>query len=52
MEKDNKTEIIPVRMTADLKKDLLKLADKESRPLGNFIRMQLVKVVEQSKAKK
>jgi predicted DNA-binding protein len=42
--KDNKTEIVPVRMTTELKEKLQKLADKDSRKLSDYIRVQLEKL--------
>jgi len=47
----SKTEIVPVRLTPELKLDLQKLAETDNRNLSDFIRVQLLKVVETSKKK-
>jgi predicted DNA-binding protein len=52
MAPSNKSEIIPVRVAPELKQELLELADRDSRSLSDYIRLQLVKVVESSKKKK
>lgn len=52
MPQDNKTETIITRVSLELKKELQKLADMDSRKLGDFIRLQLIRVVEVSKKKK
>ncbi len=49
---DNKTDTIIVRVNPELKTDLQKMADMDSRKLGDFVRVQLVKLVETSKKKK
>lgn len=49
---DNKTDTIIVRVNPELKADLKKMADMDSRKLGDFVRVQLVKLVETSKKKK
>lgn len=36
-----KTEVIQVRVSPELKKKLQKMADKDDRKLGDFIRVQL-----------
>jgi antitoxin component of RelBE/YafQ-DinJ toxin-antitoxin module len=46
MEKD---EALRLRISKDLKADLQKLADKESRKLSDYIRLELIKVVEKKK---
>jgi uncharacterized protein (DUF1778 family) len=48
----NKSEIVPVRLTPELKADLQKMADIDNRNLSDFIRVQLIKVVETFKKKK
>lgn len=47
-----KTELIQVRVDEELKKKLQKMANADSRTLGDFIRIQLTKLVETSKNKK
>jgi predicted transcriptional regulator len=46
-----KEEIVTIRMDADLKKELQKLADKDQRNLSDYLRLQLKKLVETSKKK-
>lgn len=41
MNKGNKSEAIPLRVTPELKKKLQSLADKDHRTLSDFIRLQL-----------
>ena len=48
----SKTEIVPVRLTPELKSDLQKMAEIDNRNLSDFIRVQLIKIVEASKKKK
>ncbi|NOT50252.1 MAG: hypothetical protein HOP10_03135 [Chitinophagaceae bacterium] len=45
MTKNTKTEAIIVRVSPDLKADLQKLADADMRKLSDYVRMQLVKLV-------
>lgn len=45
-------ETIGIRVTEQLKKALQKLADNDKRKLSDYCRIQLEKVVEQSKTKK
>lgn len=47
-----KTEVIHIRVDGDLKNKLQKMADNDNRKLGDFIRLQLMKLVETSKKKK
>lgn len=48
----NKTETIIARVPAELKQQLQKMADMDNRKLGDYIRLQLVKLVQTSKSKK
>lgn len=52
MTQDNKTETIILRVEPDLKADLQKMADMDSRKLADFIRVQLRKLVDISKKKR
>jgi hypothetical protein len=52
MTKGNKSEIVPIRLTPELKKALQYMADKDSRSLSDFIRVQLSKIAEPFKGKK
>lgn len=45
-----KEGVITIRVDPNLKAKLKKLARKDSRTLGDFIRLQLTKLVEQSEA--
>ena len=45
----NKTELIPIRVEPKLKKELVRLAEKDRRNLSDFIRVELEKLVERSK---
>ena len=45
----NKNDAIVIRVDADLKAALQKMADMDSRKLSDFIRLQLVKLVQTSK---
>ena len=47
----NKNDAIVIRVDADLKAALQKMADMDSRKLSDFIRLQLVKLVQTSKMK-
>jgi hypothetical protein len=49
---DNMEEFVGIRMSSQLKKSLQKLADADKRKLADFIRIELEKIVEQSKGKK
>ena len=44
-----KTETIPVRVEPKLKKDLMRLAELDNRTLSDFIRLELMKMVEMKK---
>ena len=46
-----KEEIVTIRMDADLKTELQKLADKDQRNLSDYLRLQLKKLVETGKKK-
>jgi len=46
-----KEEIVTIRMDADLKDALQKLADKDQRNLSDYLRLQLKRLVETSKKK-
>lgn len=46
-----KTESVQIRLEPHLKEKLQKMADADSRKLADFIRVQLMKVAEQSKKK-
>ena len=48
MAKDNKSEIIMIRVDPDLKSDLQKMADADMRKLSDFIRIQLQKLIKKS----
>jgi len=50
MEKD-KTQTIIIRIGKQLKTDLQLLADKDSRTLSDYIRVQLQKIVDSDKTK-
>lgn len=52
MIQDTKNEAIVIRVDADLKASLQKMADMDSRKLSDFIRLQLKRLVETSKKKK
>lgn len=45
-------EALRLRLSKDIKDELQKLADKENRKLSDYIRLELVKVVEKGKKKK
>lgn len=47
-----KTEVIQVRVEQDLKDKLQRLAEADHRKLGDFIRLQLIKLLEADKKKK
>jgi uncharacterized protein (DUF1778 family) len=49
---DNKTETIIARVSADLKEALQKMADMDNRKLSDYVRLQLIKLVDNSKKKK
>lgn len=48
----NKNEAIVIRVDADLKASLQKMAAMDSRKLSDYIRLQLTKLVQTSKSKK
>lgn len=48
----NMDNIVGIRMSNDLKASLQKLADADKRKLSDFIRVQLQRLVEQSRSKK
>ena len=52
MQQDNKTETIITRVSPDLKTALIKMADMDSRKLSDYVRVQLMKLVESTKKKK
>jgi hypothetical protein len=47
----SKTEAIVLRVEAELKNELQKLAELDSRKLSDYIRVQLKKLVEATKKK-
>lgn len=47
-----KEETIQIRVEPSLKKELQKLADADNRKLADYVRLQLVKLVEELKKKK
>jgi hypothetical protein len=49
---DNKTETIIIRVLPELKAELQRMADADSRKLGDYVRLLLAKHVEASKKKK
>lgn len=49
---NNKSETILVRVEPELKEVLQKMADKDNRKLSDFVRVQMLKMVEASKSKK
>lgn len=51
-EQSNKSETILVRVEPELKEVLQKMADKDNRKLSDFVRVQLMKLVESSNKKK
>ena len=46
-----KNEKIVIRVEPQLKKDLQRMADRDSRTLSDFIRLQLIKLVSSLKKK-
>jgi hypothetical protein len=46
MAKGNKSEAIPLRVTPELKRKLLTLAEKDHRTLSDYVRLQLEMLVE------
>ena len=48
----NKNEAIVIRVDQSLKGNLQKMADMDNRKLSDFIRVQLMKMVEASRSKK
>ena len=51
MAQSNKSEAIVIRVDEDLKSTLQEMADKDNRKLSDFVRVQLMKLVEISKKK-
>ena len=49
---NNKSETILVRVEPELKDVLKKMADKDNRKLSDFVRVQMLRIVETSKNKK
>ena len=49
---NNKSETILVRVEPELKEVLQKMAETDNRKLSDYVRVQLIKVVETSKKKK
>ena len=47
-----KDKIITIRVDEQMKKDLQKLADQDSRTVGDYIRLMLKKHIDDSKKKK
>lgn len=45
-------EALRLRLSKDVKDELQKLADKENRKLSDYIRLELIKVIEREKKKK
>lgn len=52
MTENNKTQIVPIRLTPELKTELQKMAELDNRNLSDFIRVQLKKLVEAFKKKR
>lgn len=48
----NKDEVIQIRVEPTLKSDLQKMADLDKRKLADYVRLQLIKLVEENKKKK
>jgi mRNA-degrading endonuclease RelE of RelBE toxin-antitoxin system len=48
----NKEQVIQIRVEPTLRKDLQRMADADSRKLADFVRLQLIKIVEENKKKK
>jgi predicted transcriptional regulator len=46
-----KEEVVTIRMEAELKRELQKMADKDQRNLSDYLRLQLKRLVETSKKK-
>jgi predicted transcriptional regulator len=47
-----KNETIQIRIEPDLKTALQTLADKDHRTLADYVRLQLIRLVEENKKKK
>lgn len=47
-----KEETIQIRVEPSLKKELQKLADADNRKLADYVRVQLIKLVDELKKKK
>ncbi len=52
MTQSNKNQTIIIRVDSDTKSLLQKMADMDSRKLSDYIRVQLLKLIETSKRKK
>ena len=50
--KGNKSIIVGVRMDQEMKGELIRLAETDSRSLSDFIRLQLTKLIQGTKKKK
>ena len=48
-DKDNKTEILTVRVTPELKKKLQAMADKDQRTVSNYIQITLDNATKEKK---
>lgn len=51
-EMETKDETIQIRVEPTLKKELQKLADADNRKLADYVRLQLIKLVDENKKKK
>ena len=49
---DNKTETIITRVSEDLKAELQKMADMDNRKLSDYVRLVLIKHVQETSKKK
>jgi predicted HicB family RNase H-like nuclease len=48
----NKEETLQLRVEPSLKRELQKMADADNRKLADYVRLQLIKLVEENKKKK
>lgn len=48
----DKDEALRLRLSKDLKQELQLLADKDQRKLSDYIRLELISMVEKKKSKK
>lgn len=48
----NNDEMLRIRLSTELKNELIKLAEKDKRKLSDFIRLELMNVVQMCKKKK